>query len=434
MADRPASGAPALAKGAPRSFGRRVMLLAGGTALGQVLVIGASPLLTRIYSPDDFGILGAYSAVLALVVAVVTLRYHLAIPLPERDDDGLLLVLVSLASVALFSALLAAALVLFGNALFGLANAEGLARYGWVLVLGVLGSGAYQVFTYWAIRRQTFRPLAMTKVTQGAVLAASQVGIGLLSAGPLGLLLGDALGRTAGTGLLARLTLSDRGRLGGVSWRRARDLIVRYRRFPTFSTLSALLNTGGLQVPALLILAFYGPQAAGWYALTMRVFGMPMSLLGTSASQVYTSSIAELARKGESSADLYVRTAFRLLLIGLPIAGLAALLGPHAFAFVFSAEWTEAGVYARLLAPMFLVQFVASPLSQTLNVLERQDVQFVWDAFRLVLVGGALLVANASGWSATHAIAAVSIALGLAYVVLIVVCWRLTSASRGRPA
>src|SRR5690606_27374014 len=198
--------------------------------------------------------------------------------------------------------------------------------------------------------------------------------------------------------------------------------------------LAALLNTGGLQVPALLILAFYGPQAAGWYALTMRVFGMPMSLLGTSASQVYTSSIAELARKGESSADLYVRTAFRLLLIGLPIAGLAALLGPHAFAFVFSAEWTEAGVYARLLAPMFLVQFVASPLSQTLNVLERQDVQFVWDAFRLVLVGGALLVANASRWSATHAIAAVSIALGLAYVVLIVVCWRLTSASRGRPA
>src|SRR5690606_23463880 len=132
--------------------------------------------------------------------------------------------------------------------------------------------------------------------------------------------------------------------------------------------------------------------------------------------------------------DLYVRTAFRLLLIGLPIAGLAALLGPHAFAFVFSAEWTEAGVYARLLAPLFLVQFVASPLSQTLNVLERQDVQFVWDAFRLVLVGGALLVANASGWSATHAIAAVSIALGLAYVVLIVVCWRLTSASRRRPA
>src|SRR5690606_9268441 len=164
-----------------------------------------------------------------------------------------------------------------------------------------------------------------------------------------------------------------------------------------------------------------------WYALTMRVFGIPMSLLGTSASQVYTSAIADLVRRGERPAALYGRTAVRLLLVGLPISGLVALLGPPLFGVVFSDEWTRAGVYARVLAPMFLLQFVASPLSQTLNVLERQDVQFVWDALRLLLVGGALVAANALGWSALEAIGAVSGTLALSYLVLIVICWTLTS-------
>lgn len=104
-----------------------------------------------------------------------------------------------------------------------------------------------------------------------------------------------------------------------------------------------------------------------------------------------------------------------------------ALLGPYVLALVFSADWTEAGVYARILAPMILVQFVAAPLSQTLNVLERQDVQFVWDAFRLALVGVTLLGAVAIGWQAPAAIGVVSGALGTSYLVLIVICWRLTS-------
>lgn len=433
--DAPAEELSALNKPGPRqSFGRRVLLLAGGTAIGQALVIGASPLLTRIYSPDDFGLLGAYAAVLSLLVAVASLRYHLAIPLPAEERDGFALLLLSLACVAAVSLLLIVALTLFADQLFGLFGATGLVGLSWILVLGVLGAGSYQAFTYWAIRRQAFRPLATTKITQGVVLTVTQIGIGLLTAGPFGLLFGDALGRSAGTGMLAKLSLPGIADDFRASLRRVKALMVRYKRFPTFSTVSALLNTGGLQLPALLILSFYGPQVAGWYALTMRVLGIPMSLIGTSASHVYTSAIAEHARLGRSSAALYARTGLRLLLIGLPIAGLIALLGPSVFSFVFSTEWSQAGTYARILAPMFLIQFVASPLSQTINVLERQDIQFAWDAGRLILVVGSLWVSNALAWPATSAITAMSAALGLAYVALVLISWRLATSQLKTPS
>lgn len=410
------------AAGEPRSFGRRVLLLAGGTAVGQAIVIGASPLLTRIYTPEDFGYLGAYAAVLALLVAVASLRYHLAIPLPADDEDGAALLLVSLAIVVVVSALLAVVLALFASELFALFGAEHLQGFSWVLVLGVLGAGAYQAFTYWSIRKQSFRPLAITKVTQGLMLAVSQVGLGLITKGPFGLLVGDVVGRSAGTGMLARLSIPSIDLRSLRSWARVRANLVRYKRFPTFSTVSALLNSGGLQLPALLILSFYGPQVAGWYALTMRVFGLPMSMLGTSASQVYTSSIAELIRNREDPTRLFLRTSLRLLVIGLPISGLLAIVGPQLFALVFSSEWVEAGLFARILAPMFLVQFIASPLSQTLNVLERQDVQFWWDAMRLALVAGVLFAVNGLELSATASIVGVSASLFVAYVVLYLTC------------
>lgn len=415
---------------ARQSFGRRVLLLASGTALGQAVVVGVSPILTRLYTPDDFGFLAAYAAVLSLLVAVASFRYHLAIPLPKDDEDGFRLLLVSLATVTVVSALLALVMALFGPPIFAAFSASELSSYSWILVLGVLGAGAYQAFSYWAIRQQSFRRLAVTKATQGVVLAFSQVIIGILTTGPLGLLLGDALGRSAGTGMLARLSLKNFHGAAERTWERTKQLLIRYKRFPTYSTISALLNTGGLQLPALLLLSFHGPQVAGWYALTMRVFGVPMSLLGTSASQVFTSSIAEMHRTGQDPTRLYTRTAIRLFAIGAPIAGLVAIVGPRLFSFVFSSEWAVAGTYARILAPMFLVQFVASPLSQTLNVLERQDIQFAWDAARLVLVGSVLVTSNALGFGATAAIIGVSVSLLMAYIVLFLISLRVVTSGR----
>lgn len=402
-------------------------MLASGTALGQAVVVAVSPLLTRLFTPEDFGLLAAYGAVLSMLLSVASLRYHLAIPLPKDDRDGFLLLVASLGIVVLVTGVLAAVLALLGPALFTALSAPDLIPHGWILVLGVFGAGAYQALSYWAIRRQAFRPLAVTKVTQGVVLALSQVGIGLVISGPFGLLFGDALGRSAGTGMLARLTFRNLDVTAKTSWNSVKRLLIRYRRFPTYSTVSALLNTGGLQLPALLLLSFHGPQVAGWYALTMRVFGVPMSLLGTSASQVFTSSIAEIARTGQSPRRLYTRTALRLFAIGIPIAGLLALVGPTLFSWVFSAEWSVSGAYARILAPMFLVQFVASPLSQTLNVLERQDIQFGWDAFRLVLVAGTLFAMNALGLDATASVMGLSASLLVAYVVLYLICIKVVS-------
>ena len=400
----------------PKSgFARNVGMLAGGTALGQGIVILASPVLTRLYTPEDFGYLAVYAALLAIIVVVGSLRYQLAIPLPETDEDAFNLLALSFIALLVVTGLISLILWGFGAEFFDLLNAGVLLPYLWLLPIGLLGAGAYQALSYWAIRKNTFRHLAVTKLTQGVGLVIAQVALGLFKLGPMGLIVGDVVGRVAGSGTLARLTFRT-GLWKSLSLNRLKQNAIRYRRFPILSSGSALLNSVGLQLPSLMLLVFYGPQVAGWFSLSQRIIGIPMTLLGTSVSQVYVGKAAQLARESPSQLrSLFYKTASRLfLLAALPSLALM-LFGPWLFALVFGSSWLQSGHYMRILAPMFLIQLSVVPLSQTLNILERQELQLLWDAGRFVLVFGTLWLAQAMAWTDTQAMIGFSVIMSLAY-------------------
>lgn len=397
------------------NFVKNVAVLAGGTALGQAIVVLASPLLTRLYTPEDFGYLAAYASLLSIIVVVGSLKYQLAIPLPEADEDAFNLLALSFIALGAVTGLVSLALWAFGAELLNLLNASILQPYLWLLPLGLLGAGAYQALSYWAIRKNIYRHLAMTKLTQGVGLVVTQIILGLAKLGPIGLIIGDVVGRAAGSSNLARAML-PRGLWRSLSLKRIAKNASRYRRFPLLSSGSALLNSAGLQLPSLMLLAFYGPQIAGWFALSQRLIGIPMTLIGTSVSQVYIGQAARLARESPSQLrSLFFKTTYRLLLLAAVPSMTLFALGPWLFSLIFGSDWLQSGLYARILAPMFLLQFAIVPLSQTLNILERQDLQLVWDAGRFALVLGAFWTAQLMTWSDTQAMIGFSAVMALAY-------------------
>lgn len=401
-------------------FVRSVAVLAGGTAAGQAIVVLSSPILTRLYTPEDFGVLAVYVSILSILVVVASLRYELAIPLPKHDDIAANLLVFSLAIVFGVGMLSGVVVWLFGDQLVSWTNAPAMKPYLWLLPLSLVGAGTYQVLNYWAIRRRAFFHVARTRLYQGVAQVFTQVLLGLTKFGPGGLLLGDVVGRAGGSGTLAALAfkrdaeLFKRISIGGIKL-----AAVRYRRFPLLSSGSSLLNSAGLQLPAILLAAFYGPQVAGWFALGQRVVGVPAVLIGRAVAQVYIGEAARFAR--ESPAELhrlFSATAKRLFFVGIVPIALLMLGGPLFFELVFGANWSEAGNYLRILGAMFLVQFVVAPLSQTLNVLERQDLQLVWDAGRLVLVVGTIVAAYLLDFPAAVAIAVYGVGMILAYLSL----------------
>ncbi len=406
-------------------FAYSVSILAGSAALGQAVTVLVSPILTRLYSPEDFGIFGVYAAILGIVTVIASLRYEYAIPLPEEDETAANILALCFLLLLGMTALIWILVYGLKDAIVVWTNVPGLKPYLWLIPLGVLGAGTYQILNYWAVRKRDFPRIARTRLSRGIGRAALQVGIGFASNGPLGLLLGQLAGETAGSVSLGLAAWrKDRAPFKAVSLRGIRRAGARYKRFPLLSSWGSLLDALGTNVPQLLFAAFYGAQVAGWFALGQRVIAAPLNIVVDSVAQVYFGEAARLPRDDpKAMRRLFLKLTGRLALIGgLPIAGICAV-APYFFTIVFGPGWETAGRYVQIWGLMFAARFVIVPLSHTLNILERQDLFLIWQGTWMTLGIGVLTAGRQTGLSHINAVAAYSLAMTVAYILLWILIW-----------
>jgi O-antigen/teichoic acid export membrane protein len=364
-----------LAAARPAGALGQVLTLLGGAVAAQAVALAVSPLLTRLYTPEQFGVFALFASLVTLIATGATGRYELAIIVPPGEGEAL-----QLARLAL---LLAGAVSLAVLALSGLAGARLAAWAGepqlqpWVLLvpLSVALTAAYAVGTSLANRRQAYRRLAASRVAQSGVTALASVGLGALAWGSPGLMLGAVLGQAVAAALVLRG--APRHAAPAPDLQSLKATAARHAEFPRINLPHALLDAGQASAVLALLGAAYGGAVLGAYALALRVARTPLAMLGSSVGQVFQQRAARLAESGADLRPLVRRTLARLLLIAVPFA-LAMLLAPPLFAAVFGPAWREAGECARVLAPWMTMSFATSPLSTLPLILGRQRVAFLY--------------------------------------------------------
>lgn len=399
-------------------FVRNVGILATGAAIGQAAALLASPILSRLYSPEDFGILGVYASVLAVASVSATLRYEYAIPLAEDDYAAAntfgLTLLLSIGMSAIISVLVTVLL----DQLVATLGAPGLRRYMFLVPIGVLALGIYQSFNYWALRQRAFSRVARTKLSQGLSGVATQLGLGALGFTPIGLLLGQIVSQAAGVLTLSRTV--GRREVSVIGFKGIANALIRYRRFPFYTFPSAIMNTASLSLPPLLLAALFSPAVAGLYFFAQRILRTPMALVSQSVSQVFYGEAARLRNEEpEELLRLHNTTTRQLFGIAILPMLLLAIAGGPIFGLVFGEAWHEAGNYAQLLVPFLLAQFVVSPLSQTFSLLEAQSLLLLVNAIKLILSVGPIVVAHVLGLAPQVAIAGFSVGLSANYLFVL---------------
>lgn len=406
----------------PRSeFFREALKISAGTGAAQLIVILSSPLLTRLYSPSDYGAFAVAASILAILAAVAALGYEFAIPLPKADReaaDVLALCVVVVSVVGLTSAI--------GLSLLTLAGVIALGLYLPLITLGLLASGVVAAFIGWAIRMKSYTEIVANRFTVSATVVVVQLGLGLLGASGIGLLVGTVSGSIAGAARLAWSTSRrDSEVLGGVTRPGILAVARRYRRFPIFSAPSILLNTLGIEAAILLIVGLYGTDVGGQFALCQRVMALPVTIVAAAIAQVYFAEAARIGRdRPKELRTLFWRTTRTLAGASIGPFILVAVTAPLAIGLVFGQTWTEAGYFVMILAPMYFLQFVISPTGATLDIAERQEMRLLREIVRLVLVGGAVVAAATLGLPPIGAVAAISIAGCLTYLLYGFVSWR----------
>lgn len=395
-----------------------VATLMAGTALAQAIPIAISPILTRLYSPTDFGLFTLFMSLTAVLGSIACARYELAIMLPDKDDDAVLV-----AALGLLIALGLAVASLVAVLLFGaeIARSLGDADLRPLLILvppAVALTGLFNSLSYLTTRKGQFRSLSRANVFKSGTGALTQIFLGLSTAGPPGLAVGYSAAPLGG-GPALLFHLRSKYRFRGLDWNRMATLARRYREFPTYSVGSALAQTSLLVVVSAVISRAYSPADLGEYALVQRVFGAPLVLISASVGHVFYQRASSAKRDTGSMRDVFVATLKPLVALSLVCTVLLAVSLPTLFPLVFGGQWSGAGVLALYLLPGFAAQFVTSPLSLSNQVNMRNRFGLMGNMALLVLVTGVLLAAAAAGLGVRHALLWMSLTQAFYYVVFL---------------
>ncbi len=385
-------------------YARNVLTLVSGTTVAQAIPVAVTPILTRIYSPDEFGLFAVYMALVSMGAMLATGRLEIAVLIARKDSEALQLAAISFIISGIISLLALMAIIAWGQQFAMLAGQPELELWLFIAPFSIFLFSVYKVLLHWLNRKKQYKLMSHSRIAQGGSISALQVTVGLAAKVPAGLALADCLGRCVAL-LLILKRVKATVKLPEFDRVRQYALIKRYRKFPFLGSPASLLNVLSLQMPYVIIPTLFTSAVAGMYFLVFRVLMMPIALIGESMAEVFRKNALENLKKHGNCRPIFVKTLWSMVVIGLPPMLLLILFGRELFAFVFGEEWREAGLYASILAPMAFLRLVSAPLSGVLFIKERLTLILALQTFFFVMVVLSLLL----GWIQQDAVVMVSL-------------------------
>lgn len=362
-----------------------------GSAIGQAILLITTPIITRLYRPEDFGLLAIFVGILSISSIISSLRYELAIPLTQSLKSAYCLVILAFMLNAATSISVAIFILICHKDIAVWLNNPILMSYLWLIPLGMLGAGTYRILNYFSIREKHFKNVAKTKLWQNISNVSLQVAGGFAGIGAIGLILGQLVGQITGIVQLGKkLPLPFLFQTSKRSILRTKSLAKKYIYFPKFDSPAALVDVIGNQLPNILLASLYSPAVAGYYMLADRMLASPMSLVGQAIAQVFYGECRQALKVGNIN-KLTLKIIFIQLILITPVGFIVYIYGSEIFSYIFGHKWLNSGIYAEWLVIGAIAQFIYSPLSMLLMATGGQKINFYIHALMLIFKGLSLL-------------------------------------------
>jgi len=354
---------------------RGIALIGSGSALGQAIMVAATPIVSRLYAPQAYGALGIFSGILAIGSILVSFRYEVAIPLPGEDLEARDILLLSFALTVLIVGMASVGLL----AWWFLARPDSLAPpyrpLLWTIPLGMLGLGSYQILAYWSVRKRLYREISVTKLTQSGASVGTQIALFRLPPQGLGLMLSAIVSQAFGMRMLYKAFRRTCPSSPLPTLARLCSLGRKYWNISAFGTATALANSVGDSLPSFILARAFGLEVAGLYLMASRLLNLPTQVVGGAVSQVFTGEASQRMRTAHRTVPQYFQTVHRKLRwVGAAIF-LIGILSPFYLPLVLGAKWHAAGAFAVILAPMAAVDITVRPLFNITVIGNRPSLQ-----------------------------------------------------------
>lgn len=384
-------------------FAGDVLKLISGTGSAQIIGVIAAPLIARMFSPGDFGVVALYAGVTNIIGVLVCLRYEFAILLPREDEDAVRPAWLCFVLTCVISGLTLTLVVTAGGTIGRWTHAASLQEYLWLLPVSVFGTGMMAILNSWNTRKRNFGRLTVLQVVSRCCTTGLQLAAGFAGLASGGVLIISSFIGSLGIPvvILSWLTWRDAARVfaSGLCWQSIPQALRRYRRFPEYNTFSALLNTFAGQAPVFLLSGFFSAPMAGQYSMGSRLLRVPMGLIGASFSRAFFPRAAAARHAGTLRQRVETGIHYLIAMTMLPCLVLT-VTGKDIFLVAFGRQWTEAGIFAQIMGPWLFFWFLVTPLNNVLLVLEEQALELRLQTLLFItrilsLVAGGLLLESA---------------------------------------
>jgi len=359
-----------LLNGINSDFSRSVMILVSGTVLAQFLSYLISPIISRLYTPEDMSYLSLFSRIIAFMAVFGTLRYEQAFPLPKRDEHAFSILKFSfkLTSVVFLLSLIVVIILQLTDSFFLKDN-----FFIYSIPIGILLISFFHQGLSWAIRMKRYKSISSSKVVQTSVNSFSSLGFGVLNFGYKGLILGYLLGVFFANIFYLKPIVGFNKKMSEFKLKGREKLILRkYNDLPKYNLPHVLLDLSRDLFVAFYILITFEKEVLGLYEFSYRMLRLPISLIGVSIGQVFVKKAADLLNEKKSIYKLTKRTVLVLLSISIVPFSILLFYGSPIFSFVFGSNWKVAGTYSQIMAVWLMMNFIISPISQIPILLNKQ--------------------------------------------------------------
>ncbi len=358
-----------------------VLTLMTGTGLSQAIPIVFSPLLTRIYSPADFGRLAFFMASCAIVGIVATGRYELAIMLPKEDEESInILVMIVLLSLGV-SFIVLLVIILFGYPLLQLLNYPVSFDFFLLLPIGVFFTGCFQGLNFWLNRKGEYNVISRCRISQSLTTALLSVLIGYFDFIKYGLIVSFLIGLVVPVIPLVFIISKN---IKAISKTHLITAIKKYLNYPKYLMPTAFFDTTAMQAPVFFITKYFTKVVAGSYSLAFRMVTAPLGVISGAMGQVYYQKITSIVNsQNPKTYPTVIKTAKSLGLVSVVIFLPLFFFGENIFKIVFGINWTDAGKYVEILSVAMMLRFIVSPLSTIFIAVSSIRVGAAWQTLYL---------------------------------------------------
>jgi len=368
-------------------YKKNVLIMIIGRVVAQAIPILLTPLLTRIYSPSEFGVFGVFSTIIAIVAMVSNGRYCLSIILPKDDDKAKRLFFLSTFLTVFTAIIFTLVLILWGGPFFRVLNTASLEQYIWIVILNMLFIGLYEDLYYYALRAKAFKILTTNIIIQALVLIISRLVFGYLGYTEVGLILSYLLGYGVSYILMIiRLKMPIYWLVKEFKVTVYWQLMKEYYKFPKYSLLADTLSMTANMSPNILLNKVFGTVTTGYYTMSDKILGSPIWLVTSSVGDVFRQEASEQFRTKGSCFEIFKKTVRTMFLVGIVPFGLLFIFSPYIIPFLLGAEWEPVGNYIRIFSVMYFIRFIVRPVSFVIYIVGKQNVNVLFQILTLLSI------------------------------------------------